>query len=191
MILTYEHIRSLQSWDGTPGYSDCSFGDTLWTAMDEAICLSECDVYSYKSDGEDDPFGALACCSLSSRRMSRISIYKILMCGTSIGRSNSNPDVWDRKHWRIHFELAAPSDMLTPFQTVGEAGNIWSFNYFLYNRKQKRVLYFSCRGVSKTAGELDRDKLCVRICIVQHLSCLTSWAVWNMQRCQALAVPLS
>ena len=36
---------------------------------------------------------------------------------------------------------------------AGEAGNIWSFNYFLYNRKQKRVLYFSCRGVSKTAGE--------------------------------------
>ena len=35
---------------------------------------------------------------------------------------------------------------------AGEAGNIWSFNYFLYNRKQKRVLYFSCRGVSKTAG---------------------------------------
>lgn len=26
--------------------------------MDEAISLPECDVYSYKSDGEDDPFGA-------------------------------------------------------------------------------------------------------------------------------------
>jgi hypothetical protein len=77
-------------WDSMPGYSDCSFADSLWSAMDEAICLPECDVYSYKSDGEDDPFG--------------------------------------------------------------EAGNIWSFNYFLYNRKQKRVLYFSCRGVSKTAA---------------------------------------
>jgi hypothetical protein len=41
-----------------PGYSDCSFADSLWSAMDEAICLPECDVYSYKSDGEDDPFGA-------------------------------------------------------------------------------------------------------------------------------------
>lgn len=43
-----------------PGYSDCSFADSLWSAMDEAICLSDCDVYSYKSDGEDDPFGALS-----------------------------------------------------------------------------------------------------------------------------------
>lgn len=77
-------------WDNTPGYGEKPFGDSLWSALDEAICLAECDVYSYKSDGEDDPFG--------------------------------------------------------------EAGNIWSFNYFLYNRKQKRVLYFSCRGVSKTAA---------------------------------------
>ncbi len=26
--------------------------------MDEAVTLRDCDVYSYKSDGEDDPFGA-------------------------------------------------------------------------------------------------------------------------------------
>lgn len=47
-----------QIWDSMPGYSDCSFADSLWSAMDEAICLPDCDVYSYKSDGEDDPFGA-------------------------------------------------------------------------------------------------------------------------------------
>lgn len=34
------------------------FLDSLWTAMDEAVTLKDCDVYSYKSDGEDDPFGA-------------------------------------------------------------------------------------------------------------------------------------
>lgn len=51
----------------------------------------------------------------------------------------------------------ARADSLTlgPFGPAGEAGNIWSFNYFLYNRKQKRVLYFSCRGVSKTAASDD------------------------------------
>jgi len=27
----------------------------------------------------------------------------------------------------------------------GEEGSIWSFNYFFYNRKAKRVVYFSCR----------------------------------------------
>lgn len=77
-------------WEDTPGCGDTPFLDSLWTAMDEAITLKDCDVYSYKSDGEDDPFG--------------------------------------------------------------EAGNIWSFNFFLYNRKAKRMLYFSCRGVSKTVA---------------------------------------
>eukprot|EP00899_Mesostigma_viride_P017271 jgi/Mesvir1/25545/Mv01787-RA.1 len=38
------------------------------------------------------------------------------------------------------------SDLLEgdPF---GETGNLWSFNYFFYNRKLKRILYFSCKSV--------------------------------------------
>jgi len=48
---------------------------------------------------------------------------------------------------------------------AGEAGNIWSFNYFLYNRKQKRVLYFSCRGVSKTAGTDWRESSCCKTAV--------------------------
>ena len=35
--------------------------------------------------------------------------------------------------------------------------NLWSFNYFFYNRKLKRILYFSCRAVSKTADQADSD----------------------------------
>ena len=42
------------------------FLDSLWTAMDEAVTLKDCDVYSYKSDGEDDPFGVLAPLQLST-----------------------------------------------------------------------------------------------------------------------------
>ena len=34
----------------------------------------------------------------------------------------------------------------------GEEGNIWSFNYFFYNKKLKRILYFACKAKSK-AGE--------------------------------------
>ncbi len=43
---------------------------------------------------------------------------------------------------RLHLERAA-----------GEQASIWSFNYFFYNRKMKRILYFSCRAVSKTAAD--------------------------------------
>ena len=48
-------------WEGTPGCGEAPFLDSLWTAIDEAVGLRECEVYSYKSDGETDPFGARAC----------------------------------------------------------------------------------------------------------------------------------
>ena len=46
-----------QVWENTPGCGDAPFLDTIWTAIDEAVTLQDCEVYSYKSDGEADPFG--------------------------------------------------------------------------------------------------------------------------------------
>lgn len=36
---------------------------------------------------------------------------------------------------------------------AGEKASIWSFNYFFYNKKLKRILYFSCRAISKTSAD--------------------------------------
>lgn len=47
-------------WEATPGFGETPFLDTLWSSIDEAIDLKDCDVYSYKSDGETDPFGEKA-----------------------------------------------------------------------------------------------------------------------------------
>ena len=45
-------------WDATPGYGgDEPFLDSLWRVLDEACCLADCDIYSYKSDLDTDPFG--------------------------------------------------------------------------------------------------------------------------------------
>jgi hypothetical protein len=79
-------------WDATPGFGEEPFLDCLWATVDEAIELKDCDVYSYRSGFEGDPFA--------------------------------------------------------------EKGAVWSFNYFFYNRRLKRILYFYCRGLSKTAVEL-------------------------------------
>ena len=38
-----------------------------------------------------------------------------------------------------------------------DEANLWSFNYFFYSKKLKRILYFSCRAVSKTAEEDSED----------------------------------
>ncbi|KAG5836346.1 repressor of RNA polymerase III transcription MAF1 homolog [Anguilla rostrata] len=58
----------------------------LWQAIDDEICLSECDIYSYNPDLDSDPYG--------------------------------------------------------------EEGNLWSFNYFFYNKRLKRIVFFTCRSVS-------------------------------------------
>lgn len=57
----------------------------LWNAVDEEICLAECDIYSYNPDLDSDPFG--------------------------------------------------------------EDGSLWSFNYFFYNKRLKRIVFFSCRSI--------------------------------------------
>lgn len=82
-------------WESSPENCDKHFRDSVWRSVDEAVDLKDCDVYTYQSDLESDPFV--------------------------------------------------------------EQGSIWSFNYFFYNRKQKRILYFSCRAISKAvAGDVRR-----------------------------------
>mmetsp|Transcript_981 Transcript_981/g.1549 ORF Transcript_981/g.1549 Transcript_981/m.1549 type:complete len:236 (-) Transcript_981:718-1425(-) len=82
-------------WTKTPGLGDQPFLETLWSSVDEAISLKDCDCYCYESDLENDPFG--------------------------------------------------------------ERATIWSFNYFFYNRKLKRILYLSCRAFSKTSAEDEEE----------------------------------
>nr|XP_041570066.1 repressor of RNA polymerase III transcription MAF1 homolog isoform X2 [Taeniopygia guttata] len=74
----------------------------LWDAVDEEICLAECDIYSYNPDLDSDPFG--------------------------------------------------------------EDGSLWSFNYFFYNKRLKRIVFFTCRSISgyaytrpDTGTELDME----------------------------------
>jgi len=45
-----------------------------------------------------------------------------------------------------------PDLMSDPF---GEAGSLWSFNYFFYNRKLKRIVFFTCRGLSPFSQTVD------------------------------------
>ncbi|NXB68855.1 MAF1 polymerase, partial [Struthidea cinerea] len=62
----------------------------LWDAVDEEICLAECDIYSYNPDLDSDPFG--------------------------------------------------------------EDGSLWSFNYFFYNKRLKRIVFFTCRSIRNRTG---------------------------------------
>lgn len=35
----------------------------------------------------------------------------------------------------------------------GEDGCLWSFNYFFYNKRLKRIVFFTCRAISSTCAE--------------------------------------
>lgn len=59
----------------------------LWAALDGAICLRECEIYSYNPDQTSDPYS--------------------------------------------------------------EDGCLWSFNYFFYNSRLKRIVFFTMRSVSQ------------------------------------------
>lgn len=63
----------------------------LWQAIDKAIAMSECEIYSYNPDLTSDPYS--------------------------------------------------------------EDGCLWSFNYIFYNKKMKRVLFFTCRSTSTHASD--------------------------------------
>lgn len=36
----------------------------------------------------------------------------------------------------------------------GEEGSLWSFNYFFYNKKLKRIVFLTCRSVRSAASSL-------------------------------------
>lgn len=40
----------------------------------------------------------------------------------------------------------------------GEEGSLWSFNYFFYNKKMKRIIFFTCRASSRSAQYQSDDE---------------------------------
>ncbi|MBO8695542.1 hypothetical protein INO35_14300, partial [Staphylococcus aureus] len=38
-----------------------------------------------------------------------------------------------------------------------EDGCLWSFNYFFYNKKLKRILFFTCRRIISSSYPMDFD----------------------------------
>lgn len=74
---------------------------TLWKAIDDEICLQDCQIYSYNPDMESDPFGEEGCLwsfnyLFFNKQMKRIVFFKCYgssICSNSIeghnGRQNS------------------------------------------------------------------------------------------------------
>uniref|UniRef100_A0A8C1GIW2 Repressor of RNA polymerase III transcription MAF1 n=1 Tax=Cyprinus carpio TaxID=7962 RepID=A0A8C1GIW2_CYPCA len=60
------------------------------------------------------------------------------------------PELWNAIDQEINLQGCDiysynPDLVSDPF---GEEGSLWSFNYFFYNKKLKRIVFFTCRSVS-------------------------------------------
>ena len=87
----------------------------------------------------------------------RAVLYRVLLAGRSQTQTERWCLVLSYRHTGCADGCGAPMQLQslspdTQAADTGEAGTLWSFNFFLYNRKAKRMLYFSCRGVSKSVG---------------------------------------
>lgn len=97
------------------------FVEKMWEAIAETIKLDECEVYSYIPDMDSDPFsdGTLyvdVCSSPCS-------------CCTPL---------------RYDAAIVLTNMCMTCFCMCCRMNHRWSFNYFFYNRNQKKILYFTC-----------------------------------------------
>uniref|UniRef100_A0A4W5N8Z3 Repressor of RNA polymerase III transcription MAF1 n=1 Tax=Hucho hucho TaxID=62062 RepID=A0A4W5N8Z3_9TELE len=66
-----------------------------------------------------------------------------------------------RTHWDDFkpAQLNGRSSLISEFYNpdldsdpFGEEGSLWSFNYFFYNKRLKRIVFFTCRSVSVLSG---------------------------------------
>lgn len=67
--------------------------------------------------------------------------------------------IWDAIDEVIELEDCEVYSYVPEFEgdPFAERGTIWSFRFFFYNRKLKRILFFSCQCLSKLA--MDEDSL--------------------------------
>eukprot|EP00884_Botryococcus_braunii_P018379 jgi/Botrbrau1/5224/Bobra.0172s0088.1 len=56
-VIDSQLLELSRVWETTTGCEDSAFLDDLWNAIEKAVTLEDCDVYSYKPDGETEPYG--------------------------------------------------------------------------------------------------------------------------------------
>jgi hypothetical protein len=85
--------------------------------------------------------------------------------GTFEGFSNNKARLWDAIDKEIclnECEFYSYNPDLNIADPCGEDGCLWFFNYFFYNKKMKRIVFFTCRCTSKNISDdknmMDNDE---------------------------------
>jgi hypothetical protein len=129
----------VQVWELNPRYGSSKFLDALWASIDEVgrhmqqstpcVCSSAAaSVAAVRAAGG----GSGEQC----RQAGSDGVHVVQAC-----------DLADCDVYSYRMDSGSDAD---PFS---ERSAIWSFNYFFYNRRLKRIVYFSCRSLSATAAD--------------------------------------
>ncbi|XP_061614147.1 MAF1 homolog, negative regulator of RNA polymerase III b [Phyllopteryx taeniolatus] len=93
------------------------------------------------------------------------AVNSSLFSAVGEGFNSLGPELWNAIDQEINLPACDiysynPDLDSDPF---GEEGSLWSFNYFFYNKKLKRIVFLTCRYVSVLSGcggdGLDNDEL--------------------------------
>ncbi|KAM9775427.1 MAF1 homolog, negative regulator of RNA polymerase III b isoform 1-T1 [Syngnathus typhle] len=93
------------------------------------------------------------------------AVNSSLFSAVGEGFNSLGPELWSAIDQEINLPACDiysynPDLDCDPF---GEEGSLWSFNYFFYNKKLKRIVFLTCRYVSVLSGYggdgLDNDEL--------------------------------
>ncbi|XP_019721832.1 repressor of RNA polymerase III transcription MAF1 homolog [Hippocampus comes] len=93
------------------------------------------------------------------------AVNSSLFSAVGEGFNSLGPELWNAIDQEINLPACDiysynPDLDSDPF---GEEGSLWSFNYFFYNKKLKRIVFLTCRYVSVLSGYggdgLDSDEL--------------------------------
>jgi hypothetical protein len=115
----------------------------LWTALDETISLTDCEVFSYvppPKDDDDDPLQFLW------QTLADYDIYNI--------SNNTNDNNNHNKDRNSHSAIQSSPQYAYNSTIVP----LWSFNYFFVNRSLKRIVFFACVQTMRNEAAVEDDE---------------------------------
>ncbi|MFS7993144.1 putative repressor of RNA polymerase III transcription Maf1 [Helianthus anomalus] len=139
-------------WNETD--EDGTLLETLYKTLDEVINLADCEVYSYDPNSDADPFiekGALWSYNFFfyNRKLKRVVWNETDEDGTLLETLYKTLDeVINLADCEVY--SYDPNSDADPFI---EKGALWSYNFFFYNRKLKRVVSFCFSCLSNLVSD--------------------------------------
>jgi hypothetical protein len=123
----------------------------LWTALDETISLTDCEVFSYvppPKDDDDDPLQFL---------WQTLADYDLLYNNNNHSNINNTNTTNNNNHIKDSHGTIENSPQYA-YAYNSTIVPLWSFNYFFVNRSLKRIVFFACVQTMRNEAAVEDDE---------------------------------